>query len=109
MVDRIADIWGTRTTYGRGELWPVRVDRKLAEGVEEQDVERWVQAACTLCSNGCACDIAVKDGRMVGVRGRSQDTVNHGRLGPKGLYGSWQWNASPDQIAVKDGLVSGPG
>jgi anaerobic selenocysteine-containing dehydrogenase len=41
-----------------------------------------------LCSNGCACDIAVKDGRMVGVRGRAADRVNHGRLGPKGLYGS---------------------
>ncbi len=25
---------------------------------------------------------------MVGVRGRAGDTVNHGRLGPKGLYGS---------------------
>ena len=26
---------------------------------------------------------------MVGVRGRAEDRVNHGRLGPKGLYG-WQ-------------------
>ena len=32
-------------------------------------------------------DIAVKDGRIVGVRGRADDRVNHGRLGPKGLYG----------------------
>ncbi|MFC5262848.1 molybdopterin-dependent oxidoreductase [Kribbella qitaiheensis] len=45
-----------------------------------------------LCSNGCACDIAVKDGRMVGVRGRAVDRINHGRLGPKGLCGSWQWS-----------------
>ncbi|MFC7966429.1 molybdopterin-binding domain-containing protein [Streptomyces cinereoruber] len=45
-----------------------------------------------LCSNGCGCDIAVKDGRMVGVRGRAADSVNRGRLGPKGLYGSWQWS-----------------
>jgi anaerobic selenocysteine-containing dehydrogenase len=55
-------------------------------------VDRWVQSACVLCSNGCACDIAVKDGRMVGIRGRAGDVVNHGRMGPKGLYGSWQWN-----------------
>jgi anaerobic selenocysteine-containing dehydrogenase len=34
-------------------------------------------------------DIAVKNGQMVGVRGRAEDRVNHGRLGPKGLYG-WQ-------------------
>lgn len=53
-------------------------------------MDRWVQSACVLCSNGCGCDIAVKDGRIVGVRGRASDLVNHGRLGPKGLYGSWQ-------------------
>jgi hypothetical protein len=37
-------------------------------------------------------DIAVTDGRMVGVRGRADDRINHGRLGPKDLYG-WQANA----------------
>jgi anaerobic selenocysteine-containing dehydrogenase len=53
----------------------------------------------------CGCDIAVKDGRMVGVRGRAADSVNHGRLGPKGLYGSWQWQ-SRDRLTrpmVRDG------
>ncbi|WP_344933444.1 hypothetical protein [Actinoplanes nipponensis] len=30
-------------------------------------MDRWVPSACLLCSNGCGCDIAVKDGRMVGV------------------------------------------
>ena len=54
-------------------------------------VDAWVQSACLLCSNGCGVDIAVKDGRMVGVRGRATDVVNHGRLGPKGLYGSTRW------------------
>ena len=34
-------------------------------------------------------EIAVKDGQMVGVRGRAEDRISHGRLGPKGLYG-WQ-------------------
>ncbi|WP_214407085.1 molybdopterin oxidoreductase family protein [Pseudonocardia lacus] len=92
MADRIADIWGTRTPHGRDEPWPVRVDLHLDRGLTESDVDSWVQSACVLCSNGCGCDIAVKDGRMVGVRGRAQDVVNHGRLGPKGLYGSWQWN-----------------
>ncbi|MFD7658765.1 molybdopterin oxidoreductase family protein [Actinosynnema sp. NPDC059797] len=92
MADRIADIWGTRTPHAKGAPWPVRVDLHLDAGVAESDVDRWVQSACVLCSNGCGCDIAVKDGRMVGVRGRAGDVVNHGRLGPKGLYGSWQWN-----------------
>jgi hypothetical protein len=46
---------------------------------------------------GCGMDIAVHDGRMVGVRGRRGDRVNHGRLGPKGLFG-WQANHSPDRL-----------
>ncbi|MEV7633310.1 nitrate reductase [Microbacterium sp. NPDC089318] len=98
MIDRIADIWGTRTPFARGAAWPVRVDQKLAEGLSDADVERWVQAACVLCSNGCACDIAVKDGEMVGIRGRAVDSVNHGRLGPKGLFASWQGVRSPDRL-----------
>jgi ferredoxin-nitrate reductase len=82
------DIWGKRTPYSSGEAWPVRVDLHLADGLTAADIDSWVSSACLLCSNGCGLDIAVKDGRMVGVRGRAQDRVNHGRL-PKGLYG-WQ-------------------
>jgi len=51
-----------------------------------------------MCSNGCACDIGVRDGRIVGVRGRAVDRVNRGRLGPKGLYGSWESYDSPDRL-----------
>jgi len=39
----------------------------------------------------------VREGRIVGVRGRDVDRVNHGRLGPKGLYG-WQANNSADRL-----------
>jgi anaerobic selenocysteine-containing dehydrogenase len=56
-----------------------------------------VQSACVLCANGCGLDIAVKDGRMVGVRGREVDRINKGRLGPKGLFG-WQANHAPDRL-----------
>ncbi|WP_336660883.1 molybdopterin oxidoreductase family protein [Leucobacter sp. USHLN153] len=98
MVDRIADIWGTRTPYARDERWPVRVDQVLAEGLADADVDRWVQSACVLCSNGCGIDIAVKDDRMVGVRGRATDIVNHGRLGPKGMFASWQGVSHPDRL-----------
>jgi anaerobic selenocysteine-containing dehydrogenase len=100
VVDRIADIWGTRTPFARGERWPVRVDLKLQDGIGERDVDQWVQSACLLCSNGCACDIAVKDGQMVGVRGRGVDSVNHGRLGPKGLFGSWQGMRGTDRLTT---------
>jgi anaerobic selenocysteine-containing dehydrogenase len=98
MVDRIADIWGARTPFARGGQWPDRVDEALEAGVTAGDVDQWVQSACVLCSNGCGCDIAVKDGRMVGIRGRSTDRVNHGRLGPKGLFGSWQGIQHRDRL-----------
>ncbi|MGY1638533.1 molybdopterin oxidoreductase family protein [Geodermatophilus sp. SYSU D00742] len=96
-VDRIAEPWGTRTPYGPGETWPTRVDSYLADGLTEDDVDRWVQSATILHSNGDGLDIAVKDGRIVGVRGRGVDRVNHGRLGPKDLFG-WQANNSPDRL-----------
>ncbi|MEQ8145282.1 molybdopterin oxidoreductase family protein [Streptomyces sp. OP7] len=88
-ADRIADIWGARTPHTGGTPWPERVDQFLVDGVREEDVDTWVRGACLLCSNGCGLEIAVRDGRMVGVRGRAEDRVSHGRLGPKGLYG-WQ-------------------
>lgn len=108
MVDRIASPWGTRTPYARGTEWPVRVDTRLDDGVTPDDVDHWVPTASILHSNGDALDIAVKDGRMVGVRGRADSRVNHGRLGPKDLFG-WQANASPDRLTRplirRDGIL----
>ncbi|MEH0970730.1 molybdopterin oxidoreductase family protein [Micromonospora sp. CPCC 205546] len=97
MVDRIADPWGERTPYGPGQQWPVRVDRFLDGDLTEADVDRWVQSASVLHSNGDAMDIAVADGRIVGMRGRAVDRINRGRLDPKDLYG-WQANHSPDRL-----------
>jgi anaerobic selenocysteine-containing dehydrogenase len=89
---RSSDVWGERTPIAAGAEWPVRVDEHVVE-----QPERWVQSACVLCSNGCGMDIGVKAGRIVGVRGRGEDRVNRGRLGPKGLYG-WKANNSPDRL-----------
>ncbi|MEV5970391.1 molybdopterin-dependent oxidoreductase [Streptomyces sp. NPDC051921] len=96
-VDRIAQPWGARVPYGRHTPWPARSDTYLTGDVEPDRVQRWVQAASILHSDGDAMDIAVVDGRMVGVRGRAVDRVNRGRLGPKDLFG-WQANASPDRL-----------
>jgi anaerobic selenocysteine-containing dehydrogenase len=92
--------WGERTPYGPGEQWPVRVDVHAPE-----QVDRWVQAASLLHSNGDAMDIAVRDGRIAGVRGRAADRVNRGRLDVKDRYG-WQANGHPDRLTtplVRDG------
>ncbi|HEX6870335.1 MAG TPA: molybdopterin oxidoreductase family protein [Micromonosporaceae bacterium] len=92
---------------GRRSSWPVRVDMHLESGLTEADVDQWFQSASVLHSNGDGLDIAVKDGRIVGVRGRAVDRVNHGRLDPKDLYG-WQANNSEDRLTrplVRDGGV----
>src|SRR4051812_30864694 len=99
MTDRIADIWGERTPHAAGDEWPVRVDRFLEPGLTEDDVDRWVHSTCILCSNGCGMDVAVSGGRMVGVRGQAFDRVNHGRLGPKGLFG-WQATHADDRLTA---------
>ncbi|MFD5862314.1 molybdopterin oxidoreductase family protein [Streptomyces chartreusis] len=98
-VDRIAAPWGDRTPYGRGAVWPVRVDSYLETGVTSDMVERWVPTASLLHSNGDAMDVAVAGGRIVGVRGRPDDRVNHGRLGPKDLFG-WQANHASDRLTT---------
>ncbi len=88
--DSIADIWGPRTPYG--DIWPTRPDVHVTA-----EPERWVPGACMLCSNGCGLDIGVRGNQIVGVRGREDDGINRGRLGPKGLNG-WMANSSPDRL-----------
>ncbi|WP_270886896.1 molybdopterin oxidoreductase family protein [Pedococcus sp. 5OH_020] len=97
-AERVRDVWGRRTPHGADGSWPSRVDQQLLDGVDAAMVT-WHQSACVLCSNGCGLDIGVVDGRMVGVRGRADDRVNRGRLGPKGSYG-WQANLSPDRLTT---------
>jgi ferredoxin-nitrate reductase len=86
--DSITQIWGERAPYF--DSWSERVD-------ERTTADSWIQSACVLCSNGCGLDIGVKDGGIVGVRGRADDHVNRGRLGPKGLHG-WEANNSADRL-----------
>ena len=88
--DSLEDIWGPRIGYLGS--WPIRADERTTA-----EPENWVPSVCVLCSTGCALDIGIKDRRIVGVRGRAEDRVNRGRLGPKGLYG-WEANHSVDRL-----------
>jgi anaerobic selenocysteine-containing dehydrogenase len=96
----ISDIWGQRQPFEGENNWTPRVDQNFAE-----PVDRWVQSCCVLCTNGCGLDIAVKDNQIVGVRGRADDPISRGRLGPKGLH-SWAANNSQDRLRtplIRDG------
>ncbi len=64
--------------------------------VRERSVHNLTSAEI-LISNGCGMDVGVKQGKIVGVRGRASDRVNKGRLGPKGLH-SWTVNAHKDRL-----------
>jgi anaerobic selenocysteine-containing dehydrogenase len=99
VTDRIANPWGERIPFPRYGEWPVRVDQYLHAGISEGNVDRWVQSASILHSNGDALDIAVKDGRIVGGRGRAVNRVNGGRLDTKDLFG-WQANNSEDRLTT---------
>lgn len=90
--DSITDVWGARAGYEGEGCWPARIDERTCEAPE-----RWVKSVCVLCSTGCGLQIGVADGRIVGVRGRSEDRVNRGRLGPKGLHG-WEANQNGDRL-----------
>ena len=72
MTDRIADPWGARTPYAPGTPWPERADVQLEDGLEEREVERWVPNSLDPAFERDAIDIAVRDGRIAGVRGRAQ-------------------------------------
>ena len=68
------------------------VDMFLEAGIAEEDVERWVQSASVLHSDGDAFDFAVRDGRIVGVRGTGErpDQSRPSRPeGPVRLAGDW--------------------
>ena len=97
-IDRIADIWGDRTPHGKGSVWPARVDLHLDPGISAGDGGSVgavgvpvMQQRLWLRHRG--------EGRPDGRRaGPASDVVNHGRLGPKGLYGSTPWASSPDRL-----------
>jgi anaerobic selenocysteine-containing dehydrogenase len=93
--DSISEIWGARTPHF--SKWPARVDSRF-----DKTPTSWIQSTCLLCSTGCAVDIGVADGQIVGVRGREIDRVNKGRLGPKGLHG---WVANNHRDRLKKPLI----
>ena len=98
------------------------MDAELADGIREEDVDRWVQSACVLCSNGCGLDIAVSgwsDGRRPRARARPGQPRQARAEGPPGLAGTAarpagaapgpaRWSAGRGRLGRGDGPRRGP-
>jgi ferredoxin-nitrate reductase len=61
------------------------------------EIDKWAYSTCGICSIGCGCHIAVKNNKIVGVRGNAKHPTNMGRLGPKG-ENQWYANNSSDRL-----------
>ena len=68
--------------------------RQFSQTEQGVQVDRWTPSVCGICSLGCGLEIGTANGRIVGVRGRIDQPVGRGRLGPKGLN-QWYANRHP--------------
>ena len=60
---------------------------EAAEGPEDLDRgARWQKAPCRFCGTGCHVQVAVRSGRVVGIRGDAKAPVNKGLLCVKGYH-----------------------
>lgn len=71
------------------------MDTFLSDGVEPAMVQKWVQAASILHSDGDAMDIAVIDGRMVGRAGRA----GRGGRGPSCAFRMIEDPSGPEWVS----------
>ncbi|WP_409305106.1 molybdopterin-dependent oxidoreductase [Peribacillus sp. SCS-155] len=71
-----------------------RIDQNV---YSQGEVDQWVYSTCNICSIGCGCYTAVKDGKIVGIKGNAKHSINRGRLGPKG-ENQWHANNAPDRL-----------
>ncbi|WP_050182655.1 molybdopterin-dependent oxidoreductase [Domibacillus robiginosus] len=73
-----------------------RIDQNV---YSQGEVDKWVYSTCNICSVGCGCYTAVKDGKIVGIKGNGEHPINRGRLGPKG-ENQWHANNAPDRLTT---------
>ena len=82
------EVWGRTLYAGAGPL---------ARRIDERSLEDPTSGSRLLFSKRLRLDIGVRDGRIVGVRGRESDGAN-GRLGPR-LHG-WEANSSAERLTA---------
>ncbi|GGH74264.1 anaerobic selenocysteine-containing dehydrogenase [Pullulanibacillus pueri] len=76
------------------------IDSRIDLNIYSQgEINQWIYSTCNICSIGCGCYIAVKDNKIVGIKGNSEHPINRGRLDPKG-ENQWYANNSPDRLLL---------
>ncbi|HVN65340.1 MAG TPA: formate dehydrogenase subunit alpha [Methanomicrobiales archaeon] len=58
---------------------------------------KYVPTTCPYCGVGCGLNLAVKDGKVVGVEPYRRTPINEGKLCPKGVT-CWEFIDSPDRL-----------
>ncbi|MBI2829904.1 MAG: formate dehydrogenase subunit alpha [Chloroflexi bacterium] len=70
---------------------------------------REVVTTCPYCGVGCQMYLGIRNEKIVGVRGKSEGTTNHGWLCVKGRYGIPEFVHSPERLTTpfirKDGKL----
>jgi formate dehydrogenase major subunit len=73
---------------------------------ENTEVMKYVPTTCPYCGVGCALNLVVTNGKVVGVEPNKRSPVNEGKLCPKGVT-CWEPVHSPDRLTTplikKDG------
>ncbi|RMD99233.1 MAG: twin-arginine translocation signal domain-containing protein, partial [Calditrichaeota bacterium] len=61
-------------------LWPGPGKAEAANGTT------WHKSVCRFCGVGCGVMVGVKDGKVIGVKGDKENTINRGFVCVKGFY-----------------------
>lgn len=72
---------------------------KYALGAGRSWEKTWKRTICPYCGVGCAIELAVKGGRIVGARAAPDSPANAGKICVKGHFG-WNFVQSPDRLTT---------
>ncbi len=64
----------------------IGVDLMLSESLMAQSDGTWHKSVCRYCGVGCGMMVQTRDGKIVGLRGDKENTINGGLLCVKGFY-----------------------
>jgi len=67
--------------------------------VETKEMLKYVPTTCPYCGVGCALNLVVSEGKLVGVEPNKRSPINEGKLCPKGMT-CWEHVQNPDRLTT---------